>query len=47
MNIETVELNAVAEVAKTEGTLGSFESKIVYNGNGKNTDFMAAAWAVR
>lgn len=31
----TVHLNA--EVAKTEGTLGSFESKIVYNGNGKNT----------
>ncbi len=30
----TVHLNA--EVAKTEGSLGSFESKIVYNENGEN-----------
>jgi heterodisulfide reductase subunit A2 len=31
----TVHLNA--EVRKTEGTLGSFESKITYNGNGEKT----------
>ena len=31
----TVHLNA--EVRKTEGTLGSFESKIAYNGNGEKT----------